>query len=522
MSSHDIFVLILISLFIVILPAIGLFKLFPKAGIEAWKAWVPFLNTWEMVKATKIKKHWFFWQFIPVAGWFISIWILIEFVKLFGRFSFADHALTTFVPFIYLPYMAGHKDTRFIGPDAVKRHQKSAAREWIDAAIFAIVAATLIRTFVFEAYTIPTGSMEKTLLVNDFLFVSKLSYGPRIPNTPLAVPFVHNTLPVFNSKSYSEAISLPYRRWFASPVKRFDVVVFNLPAGDTLTRERDSQDPYYDILRREQAQQYYQLKDQNRDSAQLAAMSYQRAREAVWEQYTIATRPVDKRENYIKRCVGIAGDTLTLNDGILYVNGETAFVSPTSATDYLVFSKKLLTEEDLRDAGVKLNFDEQSPDFSSGGGSVYRINLTLNELEIVRKFPGVDSVRKEIGSETIYPYSPLFDWTIDNFGPLYIPKKGATIQLDAKNIALYQRLIHVYENNTWEEREGKVYINGQQATTYTFKMNYYWMMGDNRHRSQDSRFWGFVPEDHVVGEAWLIWMSYDKGIRWNRLFKSIH
>lgn len=522
MSSHDILVLILISLLLVILPAIGLFKLFPKAGIEAWKAWVPFLNTWEMVKATKIKKHWFFWQFIPVAGWFISIWILIEFVKLFGRFSFVDHALTALVPFIYLPYMANHKDTRYIGPDAVKRHQKSAAREWIDAAIFAIVAATLIRTFVFEAYTIPTGSMEKTLLVNDFLFVSKLSYGPRIPNTPLAVPFVHNTLPVFNTKSYSEALSLPYRRWFASPVKRYDVVVFNLPAGDTLTRERDSQDPYYDILRREQAQQYYQLKDQIRDSAQLAALSYQRARDAVWDQYTIATRPVDKRENYIKRCVGIAGDTLNLRDGVLYVNGEKAFISPTSATDYLVFSKKLLTEEDLRDAGVKLNTDEQSPDFSAVGSSVYRINLSLSELEIVRKYPGVDSVRKEIGTETIYPYSSLFDWTIDNFGPLYIPKKGATIQLDPKNIALYQRLIHVYENNSWEERDGKVFINGKEASSYTFKMNYYWMMGDNRHRSQDSRFWGFVPEDHVVGEAWLIWMSYDKGVRWNRIFKSIH
>ena len=157
----------------------------------------------------------------------------------------------------------------------------------------------------------------------------------------------------------------------------------------------------------------------------------------------------------------------------------------------------------------------------SGGGSVYRMNLTIDELEIVKKFPGVDSVSRQVGTETIYPYSPLFDWTIDNFGPLYVPKKGATIQLDAKNIALYQRLIHVYENNTWEERDGQIFINGQPATTYTFKMNYYWMMGDNRHRSQDSRYWGFVPEDHVVGSAWLIWMSYDQGIRWNRLFKTI-
>lgn len=522
MSPHDILVLILISVLIVILPAIGLMKLFPKAGIESWKAWVPFLNTWEMVKATNMRRHWFFWQFIPVAGWFISLWILVEFVKLFGRFRLVEHALTVFVPFIYLPYMANHSDTRYIGPEAVKRHKKSATREWIDAAIFAIVAATLIRTFVFEAYTIPTGSMEKTLLVNDFLFVSKLSYGPRIPNTPLAVPFVHHTLPFFNSKSYTEAIHLPYKRWFASPVKRNDVVVFNFPAGDTLTKERDSQDPYYDILRREEVQQYYQLKDQVKDEKQLRELSRQRAREAVWDQFTITTRPVDKRENYIKRCVAIAGDTLQIRDGILYVNGEKAFISPTSATDYMVFSKKLITEDDLRDAGVKLTYDEQSPDFSAVAANTYRMNLTLSELDIVKKYPGVDSVRRDESNEVVYPYDEGFNWTVDNFGPLYVPASGATIALTPANITLYKRLIQVYENNTWEERDGKVFINGAEAKNYTFKMNYYWMMGDNRHRSQDSRFWGFVPEDHVVGEAWLIWMSYDKGIRWNRLFKSIH
>src|SRR5688572_10346650 len=244
MSSNDLTVLILISVLIVLLPAPGLYKMFQKARIPAWKAWVPFLNTWEIVKAAGLRKHWFFWQFIPVAGWFISIWFLIEFVKLFGKFRLLEHALTVFVPFLYFPYIGYNDKDRFIGRDAARKHKKSVTREWIDAAVFAIVAATLIRTFIFEAYTIPTGSMEKTLLVNAFLFVSKLSYGPRIPNTPLAVPFVHHTVPFFNSKSYSEAIHIPYTRWFSSPVKRNDVVVFNFPAGDTLTREKDSQDPY--------------------------------------------------------------------------------------------------------------------------------------------------------------------------------------------------------------------------------------------------------------------------------------
>lgn len=507
MSAHDIFVLILISLLLVVLPAPGLYKMFQKAGIPAWKAWVPFLNIWEIIKAAKLKRHWFYWQFIPIAGWFITIWLLIEFAKLFGKFSLLQHALVVFVPFLYFPYLGYSKDEKYFGPDIVKKHKKTAAREWIDAAIFAVVAATLIRTFIFEAYTIPTGSMEKTLLVNDFLFVSKLTYGPRIPNTPLAVPFVHHTIPGLNVKSYSEAIYIPYTRWFPEPVKRNDVVVFNFPAGDTLTKERDSQDPYYDILRREEAM----------------VGNKEQARQNVWEQYTITTRPVDKRENYIKRCVAIAGDTLQIKDGILYVNNSKSPVPPHSATDYFVKTSRIIGEDELRDAGISLNTDEQSPDFDLAGNNAYRINLTESEAEILKKIQGVDSVVREIQGNYggVFPYYKNFNWSIDNFGPLWIPKKGATIQLTPANITLYKRAIRVYENNEWEERDGKIFINGKETTSYTFKMDYYWMMGDNRHRSQDSRYWGFVPEDHVVGSAWMIWMSYDKGIRWSRLFKKI-
>jgi signal peptidase I len=508
MTGHDIFVLILISLLLVVLPAPGLSKMFEKAGVPAWKGWVPFLNIWEIIKLAKLKKHWFYWQFIPIAGWFITLWLLIESVKLFGKFKLLQHIMVVFLPFIYFTYLGYDKKEKYLGPEVVKKHKKSATREWVDAAVFAIVAATLIRTFIFEAYTIPTGSMEKTLLVNDFLFVSKLTYGPRIPNTPIAVPFVHHTIPGLNTKSYSEALYIPYTRWFGKEVKRNDVVVFNFPAGDTLTKERDSQDPYYDILRREE---------------QMTGNAEQ-ARENVWSQYTIQTRPVDKRENYIKRCTAVFGDTLQLKDGILFVNGQPAFVPPHSATDYFVKTNRILGEDELREAGISLNNDESSPDFDLAGNNAYKINLTAEEVEKIKKIPGVESVTKNIGAENygqVWPFDKQFNWTVDNFGPVWVPKKGATISLTPQNIAMYKRAIRVYENNDWEERNGKIFINGQETTSYTFKMNYYWMMGDNRHRSQDSRYWGFVPEDHVVGSAWMIWMSYDKGVRWNRLFQKI-
>lgn len=500
MSGHDLLVIILISLLIVVLPSVGLYKMFAKAGITPWKAFVPFLNTWEITKITGLKKHWYFWQFIPIVGWFISIWLLIEFVKLFGKHGLLAHAATALASFAYLPYLGFSADQKFIGLAAARKHKKSSTREWIDAAVFAIVAATLIRGFIFEAYTIPTSSMEKTLLVNDFLFVSKFSYGPRVPNTPLAIPFVHHTVPFLNSKSYSELIHIPYTRWFSSPVKRNDVVVFNFPAGDTLTLENDSKYPYYDMVR-----------DMGRDR--------------VWNDYTVRTRPVDKRENYIKRCVGIPGDTLQIVDGILKVNGENAFVSPTSSTFYYVTTNNMIWDEEiLKENGIKLNMEDGDPDFRPDANYTYRINLTLSELELVKKMPGYKSHSKEIGNvSSVYPNDPVVGaWTMDNYGPFWVPRKGAAINLTPQNIAMYKRCIKDYEGNEFEQRDGKVFINGKESTQYTFKMDYFWMMGDNRHKSQDSRFWGFVPEDHVVGEASLIWMSWEKGIRWNRLFKTIN
>lgn len=515
MPLHDLIVVFLISLLIILLPSIGLYKMFEKAGIPAWKAFVPFLNTWEMLKRTHYKKHWFFWQFIPVAGWFISLWILVEFVKLFGKFGFLQHLAVVLAGVIYFPYLGFSSKVKYLGADAVKAHKKSRVREWVDAGVFAVVAATLIRTFVFEAYVIPTGSMEKTLLVSDFLFVSKFSYGPRIPNTPLSFPFVHNYLPITNTKSYLEWIKLPYTRWFASPVKRNDIVVFNFPEGDTVIHLPDF----------ESAKPYYEIK-------QKAALG-SREDQAILddpENYPVVVHPVDKTDNYIKRCVGISGDTIQIKKGILYVNNAPAYVSPTSATDYTLITKNAPADPDefadaLREEGIRINYDKSSPDLYQLGDNTYRINLTLHELEVLKKMPVVASVTRNIDSVSsifLFPRNPaVAQWSVDNYGPLWIPKKGATIPLNKENIAFYRRAIEVYEHNQWEERDGKIYLNGQLATTYTFKMDYFWMMGDNRHNSQDSRYWGFVPEDHIVGSAALIWMSTEKGIRWNRLFKTI-
>ena len=481
---------------------IGMYGMFIKAGIAGWKAFIPFYNTWCIVEKINLKKWWFFFQLIPIAGQFVTIWITIKFVEHFGRFGLLHHVLTVFLPFIYFPYLGFSKNEKYAGDLVVNNYKKSASREWIDAAAFAVVAATIIRTFVFEAYTIPTPSMEKTLLVNDFLFVSKFAYGPRVPNTPIAMPFVHHTMPGGSGKSYSEAIYIPYTRWFAKPITRNDAVVFNFPANDTLINDEEnfgSKKTYYEAIR-------------------------ENGRQRVWDNYRdiIITRPVDKRENFIKRCVAVSGDKLEIKQGVLYLNGVKQPFPEESELFYHVQTSSPLNEEEIQSFGIHTN--PELGEYTAYNGGMYRMNMTQEEMKKVSALKNVVKVEMEINpiSNNLYPfYDTTLHWSVDNFGPLWVPKKGVSIPLTADNYLRYERCIRTYEGNNLENKNGKIFLNGEEATSYTFKMDYYWLMGDNRHNSLDSRYWGFVPEDHVVGKASLIWFSWDKGPRWKRIFSKI-
>lgn len=500
----------LISLLLVLLPSFGLAKMFQKAGIAQWKAYVPFYNTWVMQDAAKRPKHWVFWQFIPVVGWFITPGIFIEWVKLFGRFSLGDHTLAAlFAPF-YFPYLGYNDKVRYIGAEGVRRYHKPGWREWVDAAIFAVVAATLIRTFIFEAYTIPSGSMEKTLLVNDFLFVSKFSYGPRIPNTPLSIPFVHNYIPGTSKKSYSTLVQLPYIRWFASPVERGDVVVFNFPAGDTVINRPDFQSavPYYDVIR-------------SRDFGNNPAEGRKFIMDNQ-EMFPLAVHPADKSDNYIKRCVGIAGDSIEVRNNAVWVNGKMEPNPPHSLIEYTVIT----SGENLDAVTMKeeYNVDVERNEFTTTNKPfTYIMKLTEEARTQMEKkgYKITPYAQPGIESQPVFPYDKIHNWSRDNFGPVWIPKRDQAITLTPENYSIYERAIRVYEHNDFYQQNGKFYLNGKEATTYTFKMDYHWMMGDNRTGSQDSRYWGFVPEDRIVGKAWLIWFSYEDGPRWKRLFNIV-
>lgn len=505
---------------------IGTQKIFQNRGIASWKAWVPVVCSMEWQKLVD-KPSWYTWMlFIPGVNLFYWAGQLTRMANAHGRFSFLDQMLAVLAAPFYFPWLAYNKNTPYISPSGLKAGQKpfkkSIIREWADAIIFALFAAALIRTFIFEAYTIPTGSMEKTLLIGDFLFVSKFHYGARVPNTPLAIPIFHHSIAGTTIPAYLEWIKLPYMRLpKLQDVKRNDMVVFNFPEGDTVIRNLENPS-YYDLLRDEQI---------NGDRAKLFSSipellyRYNISPEKA-DGFTV--RPVDKKENYIKRCVGMPGDKLQVKDGVLYIKDQPAYRPENLNTPYILKFKNgvNMSPEYLVNLGVKA--DEMGADQTHG---FWRILATKGIIDKITSLQITDTIFPYVERgyrNSIFPHNEKNPWTLDNFGPIYIPQKGMRIPLNDSILLQYRRLITDYEHNTLEQKDGKYFVNGKESTEYTCKMDYYWMMGDNRHNSQDSRFWGFVPEDHIVGKAWFIWLSlnYDTDllhkVRWNRLFKSVH
>ena len=391
-----------------------------------------------------------------------------------------------------------------------KAKKNNAIVEWLDALIFALIAVTIINTFLFQNFNIPTSSMEKSLLVGDYLFVSKVSYGPRLPNTPLSFPLVQHTLPLTkDKKSYLTWINKDYKRLPGlSKLKRNDPVVFNYPEGDTVSTTFQSNASYYYLVKQAGS------------------------RERVWSDKRtfgeIVYRPVDKRENFIKRCVGIPGDTLEVIHNQLYVNGKEQVLVPNLQYNYRIITNGTqINGKKLEALGI--SHEDSDRAFMNG---VYRIPLTVENELAIRKLPNViEVVREEMQNDywdgSAFPFSENHAWNRDSYGPIWIPQKGQTINLSMDNLPLYERLIKVYEQNDLKTDKKNIFINGEKVNSYTFKMDYYWMMGDNRHNSADSRFWGFVPEDHIVGKPLFIYFSLnkDKGfpsnIRWKRIFKKI-
>ena len=428
---------------------------------------------------------------------------------------------------------------------------------WVDAIVFALVAVYFINLFFFQNYVIPSSSLEKSLLTGDYLFVSKVSYGPRIPETPLTMPLTQHTLPGINCKSYIEWPHWDYRR-----VKGFgrvelnDIVVFNYPAGDTICTAQQYQTNYYETcygygikyypnpnlpainsLSDEQRFQFWQVFVDSLSAEQrwqVYQQVYALGRRVIEtnpkEFGEIDTRPTDRRENYVKRCVGLPGQTLEIKDKVVYLDGKPNKEPDKVQYTYHVKLNRYLTDDEL----LKLEITQEDLLSLNYGGSIPLTNSAARILksrkDIAENVTPVSDKEEMIANDSwkIYPQNGNYHWTRDNYGPVWIPKKGETVKLTLDNLPIYERPIRAYEGNKLEVRDGKIFINGEETTSYTFKMDYYWMQGDNRHNSADSRYWGFVPEDHIVGKPIFIWFSSDPdrswfsgGIRWSRLFRMV-
>ena len=499
-------------------------------GIDAVKGLIPGVNFMEWCKAIGRPKWWAALLLVPIVNFFIYAGMCIDMVRSFGKNGFWQSVLAVIYPPIPFYSIAKNDKFTYEGPIKEKEQEyfaqlaeaqssgnerqlkklvnsnpfkKSGLREWAESIIFAVFAAAFIRMFLIEAYVIPTPSMEGSLLVGDFLFVSKAHYGIRTPMTVAMIPLLHNRIPGLNTESYLTNPSLPYKRLPAlESIDRDDPIVFNWPVGDSvyITKKRS-----------------YTVDQVNRNKALL---NYDRELKNLKKKKDFVVRPIDKKDHYIKRCVAEAGDSLEIRNGQVYINGKIGknpehlqFLYQVKLPNGSVSSKKL----DQWGIG-------QSDIF---GDKMFLDNEQVEKLKSLGNGVTVQIIKNSKDPSRLFPHDPknFPDWSVDDFGPIWIPKAGSTTNLNMQNIALYKRIIDVYENNDLKIKGNEIFINGNKATSYTFKQNYYWAMGDNRHNSEDSRAWGYVPHDHIVGKPLFIWFStkdgsIGNGIRWNRIFKS--
>lgn len=511
---------IIFLIFLYLLLCAGLYLIFPKIGIEARKAWIPGVNFAEWCRAIGRSPSHALWLLFPIVNIFILAGMSVDLVRSFRKMNFSDSALAVICPPLSFALIAKNSQDKYVEPaylkekefihslheahkqkDSVRYHRirnqspytKSALREWVESIIFAVFAAAFLRMFVLEAYVIPTPSMEGSLKVGDFLLVSKVHYGIRMPMTIAMLPLLHNTIPVIGSESYLKKPSLKYRRLpKLVDIKRNDPFVFNWPVGDSV------------YLGKQRSWAAFQLK--------VSPYAADDCRGA-----SLRVRPVDKKDHYIKRCVGLPGDSLQIINRQLFINGQKAQNPTHMQHAYLLkASQTSINLKKLGEWGINI----YDPNIKSG-------LLYLDEEQVSKvKAMGTDIelIPLEMNDDQVFPPGQK-GWTFDNYGPIWIPKAGVTVNLTLENLAFFERIINVYEGNQLEVTDGKIKINGQETNSYTFKQNYYWAMGDNRRNSEDSRAWGFVPEDHIVGKPILIWFSLNNaslkdGINWKRIFTS--
>lgn len=485
--------IIIFILIVQVVHFLGTWKLYKKAGRQPWEAAIPVYNAYVLLKILRRPWWWIFFLFIPVVQLLMFPVFWVETVKSFGHDSRKDSILAVVTLGFYIYYINYFSTNQYAGDRELK--PKSKAEETIGSIVFAVIAATIVHTYFMQPFTIPTSSLEKSLYIGDFLFVSKFHYGARTPGTAVSFPMVHDTIPVAKVKSYTNEPQLPmFRLPGFESIKRNDIVVFNWPT-DTV--------PYFGYSGKEKY-----------------------------------IKPIDKKSNYVKRAVAVSGDSLKIIDGKVYVNAE-----PLKLPDRadLQFSYNVQVEnlkpQVLRDRyevtdGYQIIDNQQ--------GLIHIFALSDENYKRFSKSPFVKNIEKNILStedtdprKGVFPNAAKRDWNRDNFGPIYIPEAGKTVSIDNNSIDFYKRIIEVYEgsemgiDNKITFNGTQVLLNGQELTEYTFKQNYYWMMGDNRHNSEDSRFWGYVPENHVLGKPVFIWLSLDYNksgldmIRWDRMFTTV-